>query len=603
MEQYLNKVLSYPFDCELLLRKQRSIKRMLLNENKTYIKKRIAILGGSTTTDIKNLLEIFLLYAGIRPEFYESDYNKYYEDSAFPNVKLDKFQPEIVFVFTSIVNLLYKPTFMDTVDTVEKKLQAEYERYEIIWGNLKEKYQAVIIQNNMELPYEMFLGNLDSSIKQGTRYFIDELNEKFARYARGNTNFYIHDIHYLAAQIGLLNWHNRFQYHAYKFAVNYDVIPIVANNMVKIVKSIFGKNKKCLVLDLDNTLWGGIIGDVGVENIQVGHETPQAEAYIEFQEYVLLLKKRGVILAVCSKNEFSIAKAGFEHPDSVLKLDDFICFKANWQPKNLNIREIAQEINIGLDSMVFIDDNPAERQLVRDTLPEVAVPEVDSTDIFSYVRAIEGNGYFEVVSISKEDLKRNATYKENQQRVGLQKQLASYDDFLQSLDMHAEIKSFKKIYFDRIVQLINKSNQFNLTTRRYTLADIEKIAQDDKYMTLYGRLQDKFGDNGLVSVIIGEKKEKELHIDLWVMSCRVLKRDMEKAMMDVLIGQAQIAGFSKITGYYYKTVKNKIVSEMYKDFGFNLIRRTGEDTVWCLNLDIMDKKNNDFIKIGEDCNE
>lgn len=599
MERSLNEILAYPFDSEMLLRKQRSIKRGLLKSNVNYIKKRIALLGGSTMADVKNLLEIFLLHAGIQPEFYVSEYNKYYEDSVFTNNALDAFQPEFVFVFTSMVNLLYKPELEDDSMVVQQKLQTEYERYEMIWTNLSEKYHAIVIQNNMELPYCLPLGNLDNILLQGIQRFIEALNEKFATYAREHQNFYVHDIHYLAAQIGLEKWHNRFQYHAYKFAVNYDVVPVVAKNMAKIIKSVLGKSKKCLVLDLDNTLWGGVIGDDGVENLQLGYETPQAEAYTEFQLYVLNLKKRGVLLAVCSKNEIDIAKSGFKHPDSVLKLDDFVCFKANWQPKNLNIQEIAKEINIGLDSLVFIDDNPAERQLIRDILPEVAVPEVDVTDVFSYIRAIEGNGYFEAVTISKDDLKRNEAYMENKKRVELQQNVASYDDFLQSLNMEAEIEEFKDVYFDRIAQLTNKSNQFNLTTRRYTLADIERMTMDDRYITLYGRLKDKFGDNGLVSVVIGEIKGKALHINLWLMSCRVLKRGMEQAMLNVLIEKAFSLGITKLVGYYYKTEKNKMVRELYNEFCFVLAEQNEENTIWTLDLDKDYQKQNHFIRVKE----
>lgn len=591
----LNKILTYPFDCELLMRKQKAIRRNLLDRNTIYIKKRIALLGGSTITDIKNLLEIFLLQGGIQPEFYESEFNQYYEASVFSNTELDHFQPEIIFVFTSMLNLLYVPAINDSVVTVDQKLEAEYSRYEMIWTSLRRKYSAIVIQNNMEMPYTMPLGNFDAASSFGMVYFIEALNKKIALYAKKHSDFFIHDIHYLAAQIGLSVWHNRFQYYAYKFPVNYDIIPLVANNMAKMIKAILGKSKKCLVLDLDNTLWGGIIGDDGVIGLRLGHETPEAEAYTEFQQYVLELKRRGVILAVCSKNEADIAREGFDHPDSILSVDDFVAFKANWNPKNINIQEIARELNIGLDSLVFIDDNPVERQLVKDTLPAVAVPEVNPKDVFSYIRAIEGNGYFETVIISKDDLKRNETYLKNKKRLELQNKVSSYDDFLESLAMEAEIKSFKEVYFDRIAQLINKSNQFNLTTRRYTTANIANIAADEHYLTLYGRLRDKFGDNGLISVIIGEQRQDELHIILWLMSCRVLKRGMEQSMMDALVVVAQRRGIKKLVGYYYPTAKNKMVCAFYKDMGFKKIQEQDGADVWGLNLKQGYVKKNKFI--------
>ncbi len=582
----LNRVFTYPYDKDLLMRKQKSIRRELLaRPDVDYIDKRIAVLCGSTVDDIKNILELFLLDVGIRPRFYQSEYNKFYEDAVFGNAELDEFQPDIIIVFTSMVNIIERPALGDGYDEVKEKLRMEMGRFTRIWEELTKRFPAaVIIQNNMDLSYETGLGSLDAAEHYGLTRFIESLNRDFADYAVSHENFFLHDLHGLAARIGLLKWHDRFQYYAYKLAMSYDVIPEVSLGLAKIIKGLLGKNKKCLVLDLDNTLWGGIIGDDGMEHIEIGHETPTAEAYTAFQEYVLKLKERGVILAVCSKNEEDIAKSGFNHPDSVLHVEDFVSFHANWKPKNINLRIIAEEINIGTDSLVFIDDNPAERQLVRDTMPEVAVPEVDPVDVFSYIRAIEGAGFFEPVTISEDDRKRNESYRGNIQRRSLEESMQTYDDFLQSLEMEAEIDDFRSVYYDRIAQLTNKSNQFNLTTRRYTRADIEQMANDQHYITLYGRLRDKFGDNGLISVVIGEKIDDSLHIRLWLMSCRVLKRGMEQMMLDALAARAAADGCKELIGYYYKTAKNKMVSDLYAVFGFEKIMQSGDDTVWRLDL-------------------
>lgn len=577
---------TYPYDNDLLMRKQKSIKRQLLaRKNMDYISRRIAILNGSTTDEIKNILELFLLQAGIKPDFYQSEYNKFYEDAVFGNTELDSFEPEIVIVFTSVVNIVNKPQLGDNREVLNKKLQAEMERFKHIWQSLADRYHCVVIQNNMDFPYIEQYGSMGAAAYYGMSYFVEEINRGFAEFIMEHQGFYLHDLHRLSTMIGLEKWHNRFQFYAYKMAVGYDVIPEVANSLSRIIKALLGKNKKCLVLDLDNTLWGGVIGDDGVENIQIGHETPAAEAFTDFQQYVLDLKKRGVILAVSSKNDEEIAKSGFSHPDSVLKAEDFVSFHANWEPKNFSIKAIADEINIGTDSLVFIDDNPVERQLIRETMPEVAVPEVDAGDVCSYIRAIEGAGYFEPVSISADDLQRSEAYMSNQQRKKLSESVHSYDEFLKSLEMEAEIDSFKPIYFDRIAQLTNKSNQFNLTTCRYSRADIENIANDNSYITLYGRLADKFGDNGLVSVIIGEKKADELHIRLWLMSCRVLKRGMEEVMLDALVEKAKENACDTLVSYYYKTNKNKMVADFYRNFGFSLLTANGDDTVWQLNVE------------------
>ena len=580
----LQQIFTYPYDSDLLLRKQKAIKRELLaRKDVFYTPSRIAVLGGSTVDDIKNVLELFLLESGIKPTFYQSEYNKFYEDAVFGNAELDEFRPEIVIVFTSAVNIRNFPNIADSQTGVQEKLVAEYERFTTIWEALQNRYHAVIIQNNFDLPYESDIGSL--AAVRGRNRFVSALNEKLAIYADSHEEFYIHDLHGLSTRIGLRKWHNPSQYASYKFAMDYDVMPDVSLGLAKIIRAMLGKARKCLVLDLDNTLWGGVIGDDGVENIKIGHETPAAEAYTAWQEYVLRLKERGVILAICSKNEEEIAKSGFSHPDSVLKLTDFIAFKANWLPKNENIAAIAKEINIGTDSLVFIDDNPVERQIVRDTMPEVAVPEVDGADVFSYIRAIEEAGYFETVAVSGDDLKRNESYQANKARQKLSESVASYDDFLKSLNMTAEIAEFQPVYFDRIAQLTGKTNQFNLTTRRYTRAEIESMANDPHYITLYGRLTDKFGDNGLISVVIGEKQENELHILLWLMSCRVLKRGLEENMLDVLTAKAIEAGCTKLIGYYYPTKKNKMVAGLYESFGFSMVGNDDDGTVWELSLD------------------
>ena len=590
-------ILSYPLVNDSLLRKQKSLRRKLLDrKNIHYIDKKIAILGGATTADFKNLLEIFLLSSGIRPSFYESEYNKYYEDSVFPNVTLDNFAPDIVFVFTGIANLIHRPELTDDEAAVQEKLTAEYRRYETIWTSLAEKYSAIIIQNNFDPPYFHPEGNLDASLPQGFTRFVAVLNEKFASYAAVHDNFYLHDQGRVAMEVGLSQWHNRNHYHAYKLPMNYEAIPNVAWSAARLIRAILGKTKKVLALDLDNTLWGGIIGDDGLQGIELGHETPMGEAFLEWQRYVKHLKSRGILLAVCSKNEEKTAKEGFSHPDSILRVEDFVAFCANWEPKDLNLRKIAEDLNLGLDSFVFIDDNPAERALIRQSLPEVATPEVDSTDIASYIRAIEGNGYFDVAVLSSDDFKRNQAYQANQNRQSLAKQMTNYDDFLQSLQMKATIGNFHELYFDRITQLTNKTNQFNLTTLRCTRADIERFANDGNHITLYCRMEDVFGDNGLISVIIAEIRNREAHIRLWLMSCRVLKREVENLMLDELMACAKDKGCATVVGYYCPTEKNKMVANLYKDFGFALREETSRGTIWEASVEDYENKNR-FIHV------
>jgi FkbH-like protein len=345
-----------------------------------------------------------------------------------------------------------------------------------------------------------------------------------------------------------------------------------------------------------------VIGDDGVDKIQIGRETPVAEAYTAFQEYCLSLRDRGILLAVCSKNTEAIAKSGFAHPSSILKLDHFSCFKANWEPKHENLLAIAAELNLGVDSLVFVDDNPAERDLVEAQLPGVAVPNVGS-EVSRFADFIDQGRYFEPLSISNEDLKRAALYAENAQRAVMEKKFANYGEYLDSLEMVAEIDTFKPVYLERIAQLTNKTNQFNLTTRRYTVAEMKSVLGGSGHLGLYGKLADRFGDNGLISVVLGRKDSDALHMDLWLMSCRVLKRDMEFAMLDAVADRAGKMGVNTIFGYYIPTRKNGMVSDFYSTLGFQPSNVLPSDlpegsTAWKLDLAGYNRRNR-HIKILE----
>ena len=584
----MNIDLEYPLDIDKILRKKKSIKKELLNK-KNLVEKNIAILGGSTTSEIKNILELFLLDSGIKPNFYESEYNKYYEDALFGSDALDKFNPDIVYIHTTNKNIIKYPEFEDSEEEVFALIKNEIERYKSIWSSLS-KYNCPLIQNNFDYTINRSLGNLDFYDIHGKTYFINQLNDKFSQEARVIKHLYINDINYLSSYIGLKNWFDKSLWYQAKYALSMSSIPELAFNISKIINSIFGKSKKCLVLDLDNTCWGGMIGDDGLDGISIGVETAISEAYTSFQKHVKELKQMGVVLAVCSKNDFKNAKEGFEHPDSVLKFNDFTSFKSNWDPKHLNILDIAKEINIGVDSLVFIDDNPVERDIVFSQIPATSVPNVGN-DVIHFIDHIDGNKYFEPTSLLIDDVNRNKYYKDNKKRSQEQSVFKSYDDFLVSLKMRAEIKSFSSIYLSRITQLTNKTNQFNLTTKRYTIGEIESIATSDEYIKIYGKLIDKYGDNGLIAISIGRIEENQCHIHLWLMSCRVLKRDMEFAMLDELVRQCKEKNVLEIIGYYYQSDKNNMVFDLYEKFGFVLSDTNGEDTIWMLDISNYENKN------------
>ncbi len=591
------KELEYPFDPEQLIRRKKSLRRQLLEDGTVRIRKKIAVLGGSTTSDIVKMLELFLLNYGIAPEFYESEYAQYFQDAMFPPQELLEFQPDLVFIHTTSRNVTNFPVVTDSVQQVEEKLGAELERFTAMWQSVSEKFHCPIIQNNFEMPLYRLMGNRDCYDAHGRVNFLTRLNMAFYDYAQSHDSFYIHDINFLSADYGLKEWANPLYWNMYKYALCFEAIPAFAYNLSNIVKSIFGKNKKALALDLDNTLWGGVVGDDGVDGIEIGQETGVSQSYYEFQQYLKQVKSLGVVLTVCSKNDHDNAIGGLNHPEGVLRPDDFIVIKANWDNKHQNIAQIAADLNILPESIVFVDDNPAEREIVRSQLPGVAVPPMDAVE--EYITTIDRSGFFEVTAFSEDDLKRNEMYKNNVLRSAQIAAFGDYDEYLRSLEMHGIIDDFVPVYLARITQLTNKSNQFNLTTRRYTTAEMEEVYHSDDYIRLYGKLIDKFGDNGVVSVVIGHKNGAVLDVDLWLMSCRVLKRNMEQAMLDTLVEKCRQAGITHIHGYYYPTAKNHMVERLYETFGFMLLRQDEEgNTVWELPVEGYENQNHVIAVTG-----
>ena len=595
------KELEYPFDAEELLERRKSYRKRLLADGMPRIQKKIAVLGGSTTSDIVKMLELFLLNMGIEPTFYESEYAQYWQDAMFPGGELLSFEPDVVLIHTTNRNVNVWPEMADSEETIDEKLNSEISRFNAMWEQIRTQFHCPIIQNNFEMPFYRLLGNRDCYDHHGRTNFLNRLNEAFYDYARKHDDFHIHDLNYVASDYGLKQWADPSYWNMYKYAMCFEAIPYCAFSMANVIKSIFGKNKKVLALDLDNTLWGGVVGDDGVEGIEIGQENGTAQSYYEFQTYLSQLKPLGIMLTVCSKNEHENAIAGLNHPEGVLKPDDFILIKANWENKDRNLLETASELNLLPESIVFADDNPAERAIVQGQIPGIAVPVMDSVE--NYIMNIDRSGFFEVTSFSEDDLKRNEMYKENVKRAEQMAAFSDYSEYLHSLEMTAVIDDFIPVYLERITQLTNKSNQFNLTTRRYTTAQMKTVAESEEYIRLYGKLIDKFGDNGVVSVVIGKKNGTNLDIELWLMSCRVLKRDMELAMLDALVKKAEEQGITCLKGYYYPTAKNKMVKELYQTFGFEKVSEDEDgNTVWRLDLDgyqdknhVIEVHNNDYL--------
>ena len=413
------------------------------------------------------------------------------------------------------------------------------------------------------------------------------------------------DCERLSSLFGKLRWFDPRYWHLGKQAVALDALPLLARHMAAVIAADLGLTRKCLVLDLDNTLWGGVIAEDGLAGIKLGNGV-DGEAFVAFQEYIYRLKQKGVILAVCSKNNEADAKEPFEkHPEMRLKLDDIAMFVANWQPKPDNLRVIAKTLDLGLDSFVFVDDNPIEREAVRQILPEVDVISVPADPAY-YTRALSDYLLFETSSFTSEDAKRTSQYKGRAQINELQAAATNLSDFYRSLNMKAIVALFDDFHLPRVAQLIGKTNQFNLTTRRHGLPQLEAFVKNPNCVHFYFRLRDRFADHGLVSLMIAMRRANVLEIDTWLMSCRVLGRTVEATMLQFLFERAQTLGCTSVRGTYIPTAKNAMAKDVFAKFGFKLVEESDGSSVWEIDLMVQQPIKNEFIEVvqfWEDPNE
>jgi FkbH-like protein len=447
----------------------------------------------------------------------------------------------------------------------------------------RERVGAIcIVQTLAPLPETVF-GEFDVTVPGTMRSLCAGFNAALIEDLR-NTGDLVLDIAALASSVGLGTWHSPTQWNIGKFCFDAAVLPLYADHVCRIIGALRGKSKKCLVLDLDNTLWGGVIGDDGLDGIVLGQGSGAGESFLEVQRTALALRERGVILAVSSKNNDESARAAFrDHPEMLLREHHIAVFQANWNDKATNIASIARELALGVDAMVFLDDNPVERGLVRQMLPQVAVPELPENAAL-FARTLAAAGYFETIAFSEDDRKRAGYYEDNSRRAALAQQAGDVDAYLASLRMQIYFKPFDSAGRSRISQLINKSNQFNLTTRRYTEAEVAAFEHDPHVLTLQVRLVDAFGDNGMIGVVVCKPSEPgDWEIDTWLMSCRVLGRGVERMVLREILHHARLRRISRLVGVYLPTAKNAMVCDHYKRFGFELLTADASGkTTWGL---------------------
>ncbi|MDY6934509.1 MAG: HAD-IIIC family phosphatase [Spirochaetota bacterium] len=560
------------------------------NLNKNINKTKIAILGSYTTNQLTWFIDLFLFCSDIDVEIYESEYSVINQEIYSKDSNLYRFKPQIVILICGHKDIKLFPKFGLSENDVKEIVDQEINRWMNLWNTLHTNINCQIIQNNFDIPPWNVMGNIEHRVPYSQGMYFTYLNQSLSKKAPAYVN--IHDIDMLSSMHGKLEWCDQRFYYDSKLPCTPELLPSYANSIASIIVALLGKSKKCLVLDLDNTIWGGVIGDDGLGGISLGQGNPTGEAFLNFQQYIKNLKDRGIILAVCSKNDEKNAKEPFlRHPDMILKLDDITCFLANWNNKVANIQKIAQEINIGTDSIVFVDDNPHERGIVRYYLPEVAVPEMPEDPAF-YIQKIDSYRYFETTSFTNEDLIRAELYSSDIKRKKLQNKIVNIDDYLQSLNMKAIVEPINPENINRSVQLINKTNQFNLTTKRYTKINIEEIINNSSWKTFTVRLIDNFGDNGLISIILSEIKNETLIIDTWLMSCRVLNRGVEQFLMNYICNLSRNNNISIIEGKYIPTAKNKMVEKLYFHLGFEQINDLNDGTTyWSLKTNSININN------------
>lgn len=529
---------------------------------------KLAIMGDCATQHLAAAIGGYGAYTGLGLDIFDADYNQINALVMDGQSELYEFAPDAVLLQMCSQKLYERfcAVPLEERSGFAEKICTEMKE---IWKKIGEK--ITILQCNFPLLDDGVFGQFGNKTADSFLYQQRKLNYLLMIGCQEVKNVYIIDLDALQARLGQGGFSDDRLYYIAKMPIRVDALPEVAKCVVNMIQAIRGLLKKCVVLDLDNTLWGGVIGDDGLSDIQIG-ELGTGHAFSDFQMWLKQLKNRGILLAVCSKNEETTAKEPFDkHPEMVLRLGDFSAFIANWEDKAGNIRKIQQMLNIGMDSMVFLDDNPFERDLVRSMIPEITVPELPE-DPAQYVGYLRQLGLFETASYSAEDAQRTDQYRTQADRMLFETSFQSYEDYLVGLEMKAAAKTFDRFHYPRIAQLTQRSNQFNLRTVRYTEAEVEALAKDDRHICLYFTLKDRFGDYGLISVVILDKQtENTLFISEWLMSCRVLKRGMEEFIADKIIQIAADLGFQRVVGEYLQTPKNAMVKDLYERMGFTRI--------------------------------
>lgn len=541
---------------------------------------KLALVGSATFDLLVPALRAACFAAGVNAEIYQGAFNQCQQEILDPSSGLAKFGPEVV-VIALDWRALGLPDESEHAATACESVIAMFRN---LWTHCRERLGAYVIQHNVEVPSTDPYGHLSAALPAGRGRLLRQINLGLWEAAQAQAGVVVLDIDQASSIFGKHAWDNAAQWHTAKQYPATEAIPFLVRHQVALLRAVLGLSCKCLVMDLDGTLWGGVVAEEGLAGIQLG-SGPDGEAFVAFQRYVKALRQRGVVLAACSKNNEEDAKLPFQaHPEMVLSLEDWAVFVANWLPKDENLRRIAQSLNLGLDSLVFVDNSPTERAWIRRQLPEVETVEMPE-DPALFIQALDRPRYFEALSLTREDRFRAEAYRSNLARQELAAGTTNLDEFLAGLAMRVELRPFEEANIPRITQLINKTNQFNLTTRRLTENQVRALMNRPDCYTQSMRLCDRFGDNGLTGVLVALPEHDTLRIDLWLMSCRVLGRRVEEVMLASLVEYGRVHGFRQLRGEYIRTPKNAVVRDLFDRLHFARVQEGPEEVcAYRLNL-------------------
>lgn len=562
---------------ELLKWARRVEKQGLVLEDAPSLK--VAVLGSKNTQFFTQILKVSLMNQGIQPNIYEGEYDSIRYELLTQDSGLHRFKPDFLILLPDSSDLKIWPQILDEELTVDALVETHVQDQLALWNSILQDHPCVILQSNYVLPLENALDSMEINVPYSKTVFLTKLNLALMKVKPKQVHLI--DENGLSNEIGKRSWFDPANRVLNKAPYAYEWLPQGVSIYVRQIMALKGTYRKVLVLDLDNTLWGGVIGDDGLEGIQLDPNTAIGESFLAFQSAVLSLKEKGVMLAVCSKNDQSIAQAGFSHPNMTLKISDIACFIANWNDKASNLKTIAETLNVKPDALVFFDDNPAERQIVKDFLSEVLVVEVPE-DPSGYVRALYDAHAFDWPQITKEDLMRIKAVEGDSIRESLKAQFVDYDAYLASLQMSAIMGKITPAQLERFVQLTNKSNQFNLRTQRVNEAEILDRMNDPESACLAIDLSDRFSPYGIIACAILKKQGQTAFIENWIMSCRVLNRGVEKLTLSLLAQTAKDWGCTTLIGEYLRSPKNDLVADHYLKMGFTQV----DETKYALDLSI-----------------